>query len=152
MLDAVSEIDVNAPADFVFRVLWDVARYPEFLTDVVETVVCPDADGHVQVANFEVQLVRIRRYSLRMVAESAVRIHWTLVTGDSLSQNEGGWDVTPHQDGRSCTIVYRLGIAFTVPVPDVIVRKMIAHNLPMMLRQFKVRAEQLHRRELANGG
>jgi ribosome-associated toxin RatA of RatAB toxin-antitoxin module len=149
VLDAGSDIEVHAPADAVFAVIWDVKRYPEFLTDVVETSVREIGEPGVQDADFEVQLVRIRRYTLRMVADPPRGVQWTLLEGESLRENVGSWQVLPHTDGHTCLVSYRIRVDFNLPVPDVIVRKIVEHNLPMMLRQFKARIEQLHRRTLS---
>lgn len=146
VLDARSDIEVQAPADAIFAVLWDVRRYPEFLTDVVETAVHSTGRPGEQEAAFDVQLVRIRHYTLRMVADPPRGLTWTLVHGESLRCNEGSWEIEPLDDGRTCRLVYSIRVDFALPVPDVIVRKIIERNLPMMLRQFKARIEQLHRR------
>jgi ribosome-associated toxin RatA of RatAB toxin-antitoxin module len=149
MLDAACDMEVFAPPEVVFAVLWDVARYPEFMTDIVETEVAePETDsedgagsGPTQVVTLETQFVRTRRYTVRMEARPPLRVTWQLQAGDGLSHNEGSWELVPHHDGRSCLLIYRLRVGFSVPVPAAVARRMIDFNLPTLLRQVKARAE-----------
>lgn len=139
-----TEIDIDAPAEVVFGVLWDVARYPEFVSDVVDAIVEPGADPHTLRATMEVQLLRVRRYTVDMVAEPPWAIRWTLERGDSLVRNDGAWLLSPNDDG-GVHVRYELGIEFALAVPDAVVRKMVDFHLPVMLKQFKARAEQIRR-------
>lgn len=142
MIQARCDMEVHAPAEIVFSIVWDVARYPDFMTDVVDTrVEAIEGESWAQHAEFDTNFVRARRYTVRMRAEPPTRVQWTMVSGEGISANDGTWDIAAFDDGRSCTLGYAVKMAFDAPVPDAIARRIIEFNLPMLLRQVKARAE-----------
>ena len=144
-MDTQTQIAIDASVDTVFRVVWDVECYPDFVSDVVHTEVTPGTSPQEQTAEFHVKMLRVRHYLLHMVAAPPGQIRWTLARGDSLRRNDGHWRITPDATGQGCVVQYQVGLDFAMAVPDAIVRKMVEFQLPVMLRQFKARAEQVHR-------
>lgn len=153
MLEASSEIEVFAPAEVVYAVLWDVARYPDFLSDVadasVEPTNAPDGkpgdDARTLEAVLDVVLVRPRRCRVKLLGRPPYRIDWTLLEGELQAVNDGSWLLESHPSGRSCLVRYEVRLQLTVAVPEAIVKKLVAFNLPTLLRQIKARAEHRHR-------
>lgn len=122
--------------------LWDVQRYPEFLTDVIDTVVEPGGDAHSQIVTFEVRVFRTRKFRLHLAGDGHAALQWTLVDGTHLRQNEGEWLIEELAPGL-LRLHYRLCIDIDVAVPAAIARRMIDFNLPTALRQVKARVEIL---------
>ncbi len=151
MADTRCTIEVHAQPAVVWAVLWDVERYPEFLSDTVDTVVrgATSADGEQrQEVDFRVQLIRPLRYTAELLGRPPTRIEWHATeSADYLREHRGSWAVEPTPDGRSCALTYELAVSFELPIPDAVIRRFADLNLPTMLRQVKARAELLARRQ-----
>ncbi len=143
MFELSTEIEVSAPQQTAFTVLWDVVRYPEFLSDVVDVSVEPGESASEIVALYVVRAPRRLEYALRMQADPPSRITWTLVTSDLQSQNRGSWVFSESAEGALLTL--EIQMEFRVPVPDVIMKKLVEFNLPVMMRQVRARIEQVNR-------
>jgi len=139
MVETEAEILIDAPPERVWPLLWDVARYPEFLTDVIETAVEAASEREI-VAWFDIRFFRTLRFRLRLVGEPYRSVSWTLVEGDGLTRVAGSWRVEAGAAG-GVVLRYHLVVAIDVPVPDAIARRLIDFNLPTALRQIRARAE-----------
>ncbi|MFZ4577837.1 MAG: SRPBCC family protein [Myxococcota bacterium] len=146
MFQCRCEIDVAAPPEVVFGVLWDAEHYPDFMTDVIDVEVHADSEPWTQELTQFVTFIRTRHYRVRMHATPHSRIAWKLVEGENLAVNDGAWDLSPLDSGTRCHLTYQLQLDVTVPIPDVILRRLAEFNLPTMLRQVQARAETQARR------
>lgn len=140
MIDTCAEIDIAASAERIWSVLWDVARYPEFLTDVLAVALVGPATETRMVANFDIKIFRARTVALELTAERPQRLKWRLVESEHLEFNEGEWALHPGADG-AVRLSYRIRVATTAAVPAAITKRLIDFNLPAALRQFKSRIE-----------
>ncbi|MBM4343692.1 MAG: SRPBCC family protein [Deltaproteobacteria bacterium] len=140
MIETRAEIEVASAVHRAWAVVWDIARYPEFLSDVVHVRVDPADDPLELEAEFEMRVFRTRRFRLRLVGEPPHRVRWTLVEGQHLRANQGEWTLAL-AGGDRAQMTYRLELDTSVPVPDAISRRLIDFNLPTALRQFKARIE-----------
>ncbi len=145
MFEARSDIDIDTPAEALFDVLWDVAKYPDFMTDMVDSWAEPGATPLEQIATHRVQFIRSRTYTVHLKAEPPTRISWKLVQGENMRINEGHWLIQPRPDGAGCTLEYVLRIELALKLPDAIVKRLTAFNLPTMMRQIKAHAEHQQR-------
>lgn len=143
MFELSTAIEVSAPQELAFAVLWDVVRYPEFLSDVIDVSVEPDNPTTEMVAHYVVRSPRRLEYALRMLAEAPNRITWTLETSDFQRQNRGSWLFSATPDGALLTL--EIQMEFRTPVPDVIMKKLVEFNLPVLMRQVRARIEQTNR-------
>ncbi len=140
MIETRAEIEVSAAVATAWATIWDVARYPEFLSDVIAVNVAPTQSAHELDALFEMRIFRTRSFRLRLNGEPPHRVSWTLVDGQHLRANQGEWLLQPVAGDR-VQMAYRLQLDTAVPVPDAIARRLIEFNLPTALRQFKARIE-----------
>lgn len=145
MFEVKSDIDVDAPAEVVFSVLWDVARYPDFMTDMVDSWAHPSDNPLEKDATHRVQFIRSRTYTVHLRAEPSTSITWKLVQGENMRINEGHWHIRPREDGAGCSLEYLLRIELALKLPDAIVKRLTAFNLPTMMRQVKAYAEHQQR-------
>ena len=145
IFELTTAIEVNAPHELAFAVLWDVERYPEFLSDVVDVVTEPGGSATEQTVHYVVRSPRKLAYSLRMQAQAPDRIDWTLVDSDFQRQNRGSWMFTQAPDGALLTLDIQM--EFKMPVPDVIMKKLVEFNLPILMRQVRARIELSHREQ-----
>ena len=143
MFELRTAIDAKAPVELAFAVLWDVERYPEFLSDVVDVTAEPGDDASERIVHYLVRAPRQLRYTLRMRATAPTRIDWVLVGSDLQSHNIGSWEFSATADGVLLTL--NIEMEFRMPVPDVIMKKLVEFNLPVMMRQVRARIEQEHR-------
>ena len=143
MFHVATTIEVQAPVELAFDVLWDVARYPEFLSDVEDVAIEDGLDATEIIAHYVVRAPRRLSYSLRMRSTAPERIEWTLMDGELQSANHGSWTVAATPDGALLTVDMHL--QFRVAVPEVIFKKLVEFNLPIMMRQIRARIEQTQR-------
>lgn len=143
MFDVSTSIEVNAPVAVAFAVLWDVERYPEFLTDVVDVYIQDEPSPEERVVYYAIRAPRMLNYSLNMRATGNTAIGWNLVDSDLQQANRGSWEIQAQGDVTLLTVHVQMD--FRVPVSDVILKKLVEFNLPVMLRQIRARVEQTWR-------
>lgn len=140
MIETHAEIDIESTPERAWAVLWEVERYPEFLSDFNETTVEERPDPLHQVVLFEMRLFRLRTFRLALHGTPPLGLHWTLVDGSNLRHNQGDWTIEPLAEGL-LRLHYRLEIDIDIAIPDAIARRLIDFNLPTAMRQFKARIE-----------
>jgi len=145
MIQCSAQIEIFAPAEVVFAVLWDVERYPDFLTDIVDTQVNASPEPWVQDCTFRVTFIRSRTYCLQMRGQPGRRLAWALLSGENMLTNEGQWQIRPAADARSCQVNYELHLDLAVFLAEAVQKKLIDFNLPTMMRQVKARSEYRYR-------
>ncbi|MCM2334474.1 MAG: SRPBCC family protein [Anaeromyxobacteraceae bacterium] len=142
------EIVFDRPAEQVFAVLIDYARYPEFVPGIKGCCVLP-GKGDRQV-EYELDLgVKRVKYVLRHVETPPTRITWSLVSGDLMKVSDGEWALTP--DGGSTRARYTVDIQISKPplIPQSVIDKVSDEltrvQLPRTLEAFKARVERAGR-------
>jgi len=137
-------IVVNVPPEHVYDVVADYERYPEFGSDIVETAI-EQREGAVQVVHFVVKVVRRIEYTLRLTHDRPNRIDWTLVSGNMMKTNDGGWQFN-QMSGARTEVRYHCVIGMGALVPRAVTMALVDISLPKMLGEFKTRAEALYRK------
>jgi ribosome-associated toxin RatA of RatAB toxin-antitoxin module len=139
------EIVFDRPAEQVFAVLADYARYPEFVPGIKACRVLP-GKGDPQVEyELDLGLKRIK-YVLRHVETRPARITWTLVSGEMMKVSNGEWALTA--EGGSTRARYTVDIQISKPplIPQSIIDKVSDEltrvQLPKTLEAFKARVER----------
>jgi ribosome-associated toxin RatA of RatAB toxin-antitoxin module len=142
------EIVFERPAEQVFEVLADYARYPEFVPGIKGCRILPGkGDRHVEY-ELDLGLKRIK-YVLRHVEARPTRITWTLVSGDMMKVSNGEWALTA--EGSSTRARYTVDIQISKPplIPQSIIDKVSDEltrvQLPKTLEAFKARVERAGR-------
>ena len=137
---AERSIEIEASLDAVWKVITDFESYPEFLADMQAARV-ESRDGSERVrASFELQILKRIRYTLDFNLEPPTRLDWTLVKGDFMKRNEGGWRLEAMEGGRT-RATYRIALALGAIVPESITTRLAAEQLPSTLDAFKTRIE-----------
>jgi len=132
-------VEIDASLETVWGVVTDYLRYPMFLEGMKSAKVVSE-EGGKKCVEFELQLIKRIRYTLCFDSPETGRLSWTLVRGDFMRRNEGGWDLVSLGADR-CKATYRIAIAFGAIVPESITRSLASKNLPATLAAFKARAE-----------
>lgn len=143
MKSAVRSIDIDVPIDRVYALLVDFASYPDFVPNQTRARVLDAADGRWRV-DFQLSVARKLDYVLDLEGEAPTRLTWTLVEGDMMKQNDGGWTLEPIDDGARTRATYRLEVELEGFVPRSVTRILIERTLPATLEAFKKEAERRH--------
>ncbi len=138
------EVVIEAPADRLFDVIVDYARYPEFVPGIKGCRVLPGKKDRDVEYELDLGIKRIK-YVLRHVEARPTRVSWSLVSGDMMKVSSGSWDLTA--DGPRTRAVYSVDIQISKPplIPQSIIDKVTDEltrvQLPRTLEAFKARAE-----------
>ncbi len=140
------EVLVAAPAEVLFGVIVDYARYPEFVPSVKACEVERSA-GATRVG-YTVDLgLRTIRYTLRHEEERPWRVWWSLVSGEWMKVSSGSWELT--EEGGRTRARYTVEVQIAKPplipqrVIDRLTDELTRVQLPRTLAAFKARAESL---------
>jgi len=130
---------INTPVEKVFAVIKDYERYPEFLPEVKSTRISNRQGDEVDV-QYEVDVLKKIRYTLRLKEEPPSRISWTFVEGELMRDNRGHWLLEDLGGGKT-RATYNIEMKLGPLVPKSIVNVLVDSSLPKMLEAFKKRAE-----------
>jgi len=139
MPGATRAVVINTPVEKVFAVIKDYERYPEFLPEVKSTRVSNRQGDEVDV-QYEVDVLKKIRYTLRLKEEPPSRISWTFVEGELMRDNRGNWLLEDLGGGKT-RATYNIEMKLGPLVPKSIVNVLVDSSLPKMLEAFKKRAE-----------
>ena len=139
------EIVFDRPAEQVFAVLIDYARYPEFVPGIKACRVKSTSPHKDVEYELDVGIKRIR-YVLRHVEERPRRVSWSLVSGDMMKVSSGSWDLSDAGGKTRARYSVEVQIAKPPLIPQVVVDKVADEltrvSLPRTLEAFKARAER----------
>jgi ribosome-associated toxin RatA of RatAB toxin-antitoxin module len=139
------EIVFDRPAEQVFAVLSDYARYPEFVPGIKACRVLPGKGDRQVEYELDLGLKRIK-YVLKHVEAPPTRITWSLVSGDMMKVSNGEWALTA--DGATTRARYTVDIQISKPplIPQSVIDKVSDEltrvQLPKTLEAFKARVER----------
>ena len=136
---AERSIEIDADLETVWKVITDFEAYPEFLADMQASRIESRSETRVR-ASFELQILKRIRYTLDFELEPPTTLSWSLVKGDFMKRNEGGWRLEALGDGRT-KATYRIALALGAIVPESITSRLAAEQLPSTLSAFKNRIE-----------
>ena len=139
MPGATRSIVINAPPDKVFDVITDYEKYGQFLSEV-KKVSASDRQGNQVTLNYEIDLVKTIRYSIRVTEERPKKMSWTFIKGEVMKDNKGSWVLEPEGEGKT-RATYTVEVAVGPLVPKAIINGLVDQSLPKMMDAFKRRAE-----------
>lgn len=131
---------IAAPAETVMAVITDLDTYPEWADGILETeVLSRDEEGRPRTARFRIdakvaEIVYTIAYRYR-----EHRVSWSLVEGETLSQLDGSYDLTPGD--TSTEVRYDLEVDVDMPLPGFLKKRAAKQILEQGLRGLRRRAE-----------
>lgn len=139
------EIVIAVPAERLFDVIVDYARYPEFVPGIKGCRLVPGARERDVEYELDLGIKRVR-YVLRHVERRPASVTWSLVSGDLMKVSSGSWELAP--SGAGTLARYSVDIQITKPplipqgVIDRVTDELTRVQLPRTLEAFKARAER----------
>ena len=137
-------IEIDAPAERVFRTMTDCAQALKFVPHLLHCTVLETApDGSWQtiehVVGYGWYLPRAA-YVFRAAYEPFERVSFSSVRGD-FQENEGVWELAPRRDGAATVVTYRAQVAPRFFVPRWLVLASLKHDLPALMQGLRARCE-----------
>ena len=124
--------------DKFFQAIIDYQSYPEFVSGVDKVKVLKQAENQAEV-EYSLNLIKEFKYVLNLEQEYPHKVSWDLKSGDLFKSNSGEWKLVKLEDGKT-EVTYSIDVDFKVFAPKMIVKKLVANNLPQMMNAFKDRA------------
>lgn len=131
---------INVTVDQMMAVITDFESYSNFLPEIDSCDVLT-TDGVQWDVRFTVKVVKRIRYTLRLKKVDDHKVRWSLVEG-AFKVNNGGWDLTPNEDGTALTAEYFIELQVGMFVPSSIMRTLVERTLPETVTRFKAEAER----------
>jgi ribosome-associated toxin RatA of RatAB toxin-antitoxin module len=132
------EIDIS-PARF-YALLIDFESYPGFVPNQSSARVVERGASRWRV-EFELSVARKLRYTLDLVGEPERSLRWSLVQGDMMRENEGGWTLE-ELPGGTTRATYEVSVSLGGFVPRSISNALVERTMPANIDAFKREAER----------
>ena len=128
----------------VYQVVTDFEAYPRVFKEISSARVVERQGSRVR-AEFRLPMMLPVRYVLDLVCdESALRVDWTFVEGDVVTDNQGGWRFSAL--GADTQVDYHVSLSVKAPVPGFVLRKitdgLVSASLPGMFRALEAEVRQ----------
>jgi ribosome-associated toxin RatA of RatAB toxin-antitoxin module len=130
---------ITADREKLFAAITTYEEYPRFVDGCRGVQVRRTAPGKA-VVDYEVFMIKDVRYTLEHTEDPQKgRVEWKLVSSDFIRKNVGHWELADAGPGRT-DVRYVIEIEFKIPVPGLILNRLVRSSLPSMIRSFEKRA------------
>lgn len=131
---------LNVDKDKLYQVVVQYEDYPRFVTGCRAVHVERKGPGQCRVT-YLVSMIKEVTYTVeqREDPEKGI-VEWSLVESDFLKKNSGRWQLQAAGPGRT-NVYYSVEVEFKIPVPSLILNRLIKGSLPEMVRSFCERAQ-----------
>jgi ribosome-associated toxin RatA of RatAB toxin-antitoxin module len=115
-------------------------EYPKFVDGCTAVEVERKSKSQARVT-YHVNLLKEISYTLDLTenAEQGT-VEWTLVSSDFMKKNSGRWELKALGAGKT-EAKYTVEIEFKIPVPGLILNRLVKGSLPSMIRGFEKQAQ-----------
>ena len=133
----------DVPVDKFYQAIIDYKAYPSFV-DGMRTVDVLNESADGATVKFNLSLVKEISYTLKLAHKKNSEVSWSLVTGDMMKVNNGKWTLKDLGGGKT-EVNYNLEIEFKgfLPGLGMIEKTLVNTNLPMTMKSFSKRAQEL---------
>jgi uncharacterized membrane protein len=139
---STSTVSINASADEVRAVLFDVASYPSWSTSFKSvTVLASDGKGRPTQVSMSVDAGALKDKPTLNYDWAAYpdRLDFSLEDADLLTQMSGSYIVK--DNGDETEVTFELTVALSMPVPDIMRTKAEKSTIDLALKQLKEKLE-----------
>lgn len=128
-------------ADKLFDVITRYEEYPKFVDGINSIQVERKGPGHARVI-YQISMMKDFSYCLDLREDRKNgRVEWTLVESDLFKKNNGLWEIKSLGEGKT-EALYKLEVEFNIPVPGLILNRLVKGNLPSMMKSFEKQAKK----------
>ncbi len=138
--NAGHSVEVDVSPDRFYELVTDFETYPNFVPNQSGARILSHEGDRWRV-EFELSVAKKLTYVLDLEGVPGRSLGWTLVSGDMMKENEGGWTIEALPDGRT-RATYRLDVALKGFVPRSIAQALIERTLPANMEAFRLEAER----------
>lgn len=143
MKSAVHSIEVDVTPEHFYAVITDFERYPDFVPQQTDArILNADPDRQSWRVTFELSVAKKLRYTLDLKGDPGRSLDWSLVEGEWMKANVGGWTLEPLDGGRRTRAHYRLDVDLGGFVPRTVTNSLTERTLPATLEAFRKEAER----------
>lgn len=130
-------------ADKFYQAITDYKSYPKFV-DGMKSVEVVSESGDTATVKFNLNLIKEVTYTLKLTGKKNEAVSWSLVSGDMMKVNNGGWKLKDLGNGKT-EVTYSLEVELKgfFPGLGMVEKTMVSTNLPMNMKAFAKRAATL---------
>ena len=133
----------DVPVDKFYKVIVDYASYPKFVDGVSKVEILKASPDAPQV-KMGINVIKDISYTINLKHEENKSVSWTLVTGDYMKLNNGGWKLKDLGNGKTEVTYYlEIEVKGFIPGLSLIEKTLVNTNLPLTMRAFSKRALSL---------
>lgn len=135
---------IKASIQTVYDCIVDFEAYPKFLPETKSVKIGWCDDKQMEVT-FKVNLIKEITYTLHFEFDPPRGVYWKLKNGDFMKINTGSWVLK--EKGEAAThAAYSIEVGFGLWVPNAVTQVLVEKSLPLTLKRFKKRSEELSRK------
>ena len=138
-----NSVSIDAPAADVMAVLVDIESFPTWSSAIKEVEVLErDSNGHASQVKVKVETGALKDRATLSYDYSKLpsEISFSLDDADLMTEMNGAYQVKDNGDDTT-TVTYSLGVAISMPIPDIMRRKAEQATIDAALGQLKKRVE-----------
>jgi ribosome-associated toxin RatA of RatAB toxin-antitoxin module len=133
----------DVPAEKFYQAITDYKSYPKFVDGMKSIEVVSEA-GDTATVKFNLNLIKEITYTLKLTGKKNEAVSWSLVSGDMMKVNNGGWKLKDLGNGKT-EVTYSLEVELKgfFPGLGMVEKTMVSTNLPLNMKAFAKRAASL---------
>jgi ribosome-associated toxin RatA of RatAB toxin-antitoxin module len=133
----------DVPAEKFYQAITDYKSYPKFV-DGMKSIEVVSESGDTATVKFSLSLIKEITYTLKLTGKKNEAVSWSLVSGDMMKVNNGGWKLKDLGNGKT-EVTYSLEVELKgfFPGLGMVEKTMVSTNLPMNMKAFAKRAASL---------
>lgn len=133
----------DVPAEKFYQAVTDYNAYKQFV-DGMKAVQVEKETANGAVVKFTLSLIKEISYTIDLKHVPNKEVSWSLVTGDMMKSNNGKWTIKDLGNNKT-EVTYDLEIEFKgfLPGLGMIEKTLVTTNLPMTMKAFAKRAQEL---------
>ena len=130
----------DVPVEKFYQAVVDYKSYPQFV-DGMKSVEVVSQNGEDATVKFNLSLIKEVTYTLKLSGKKNESVAWSLVSGDLMKVNNGGWKLKDLGGGKT-EVTYHLEVELKgfFPGLGMVEKTMVSTNLPMNMKAFAKRA------------
>lgn len=133
----------DVPAEKFYQAITDYKSYPKFV-DGMKSIEVVSESGDTATVKFNLNLIKEITYTLKLTGKKNEAVSWSLVSGDMMKVNNGGWKLKDLGNGKT-EVTYSLEVELKgfFPGLGMVEKTMVSTNLPLNMKAFAKRAASL---------